>query len=49
MATTHRASRAILSDNDDEYGERTVSSGKRQTDHIDDSGSDIGSDWSRDQ
>ena len=47
MATTHRAGRAIVTNNDDESGERTISSGKRQTDSTDDSGSDIGSDWSR--
>ena len=45
--TTHRAGRAIVSDSDDESGERTISSGKRQTDPTDDSGSDISSDWSR--
>ena len=38
-----------MSDSDDESRERTVSSGKRQTDLADDSGSDIGSDWSIDQ
>ena len=38
-----------MSDSDDESGERIVSSGKRQTDPADDSDSDIGSDWSRDQ
>ena len=42
--TTHRAGRAIVSDSDDESGERTISSGKRQTDPTDGSGSDIGSD-----
>ena len=47
--TTHRVGRAVMSDSDDESGERTISSGKRQTDPADDSDSDIGSDWSRDQ
>jgi hypothetical protein len=47
--TTHQASRAVVSDSDDESRERTISSGKRQTNLVDDSGSDIGSDWSRDQ
>ena len=36
-----------MTNSDDESGERTISSGKRQTDSTDDSGSDIGSDWSR--
>ena len=36
-----------MTNSDDESGERTISSGKRQTDSADDSGSDIGSDWSR--
>ena len=47
MATTHRAGRAVVSDSGDECDERTVSSGKRLTDPVDDSGSDISSDWSR--
>ena len=42
--TTHRAGRTVVSDSDDESRERTVSSGKRQTDPVDDSGRD----WSRD-
>jgi hypothetical protein len=45
--TTHRAGRAVVSDSDDESRERTISSGKRQIDPIDDDSSDIGSDWSR--
>jgi len=38
-----------VSDSDDESRERIVSNGKRQTDPVDDSGSDIGSDWSREE
>ena len=37
----------FVSDSGDESDERTVSNGKRLTDPVDDSGSDISSDWSR--
>ena len=47
--TTHQAGRAVVSDSDNESRERIVSNGKRQTDLVDDSGSDIGSDWSREE
>jgi hypothetical protein len=42
--TTHRAGRAIVSDSDEESGERTISGSKQQTNPIDGDDSDIGSD-----
>ena len=45
--TTHRAGRAVVSDSDEESGERTISGNRQQTDLADDDDSDIGSDWSR--
>ena len=47
--TTHRAGRAVVSDGDEESGERTISGSRQQTNPIDDDDSDIGSDWSRKQ
>ena len=48
-ATTHRADRAVVSDSDEESGERTIYGSRQQTDPVDDDDSDIGSDWSREQ
>jgi hypothetical protein len=47
--TTHRAGRAVVSDSDEESGERTISGSKQQTNPVDDDDSDIGSDWSKEQ
>ena len=44
IATTHRAGRAVVSDSDEESGERTVLGNRQQTDLVDDDDSDIGSD-----
>ena len=43
-ATTHRANRAIVSDSDEESGERTISGSRQQTNLTYDDDSDIGSD-----
>ena len=43
------AGRAIVSDSDEESGERTISGSRQQTDPTDDDDSDICSDWSREQ
>ena len=45
----HIADRAVVSDSDEESGERTISGSRQQTDPVDDDDSDIGSDWSREQ
>jgi hypothetical protein len=42
--TTHRAGKAVVSDSDEESGERTISGSKQQIDAADDDDSDIGSD-----
>ena len=42
--TTHRAGRAVVSDSDEESGERTVLGNRQQTNPTDDDDSDIGSD-----
>jgi len=42
--TTHRADMAIVSDSDEESGERTVLGNRQQTNPTDDDDSDIGSD-----
>ena len=41
------ADRSIVSDSDEESGERTVLGSRQQTDLVDDDDSDIGSDWSK--
>ena len=46
-ATTHRAGRVVVSDSDEESGERTIFGSRQQTNLADDDDSDIGSDWSR--
>jgi hypothetical protein len=49
MATTHRVSRAVVSDSDEESGERNVLGSRQQTDPADDDDSDISSDRSKEQ
>ena len=42
--STHTTDRAVVSDSDEESGERTVLGSRQQTDLVDDDDSDIGSD-----
>jgi hypothetical protein len=46
-ATTHRASKAVVSESDEKSNERTILGSRQQTDLADDDDSDIGSDWSK--